>query len=50
MGKIAALQILNHKDNNEIITNRTTVLDTELIIRESSMRSNQLKKPLWSAI
>jgi LacI family transcriptional regulator len=50
MGKIAALQILNHKDNNEIITNRTTVLDTELIIRESSMRSSQLKKPLWSAI
>lgn len=38
MGKIAAHQILNHKENKEIVKSRTTVLDTELIIRASSLR------------
>jgi len=46
MGKIAAHQVLDHKKNKEIVSNRTTVLETELIIRQSSMRISQVKKPM----
>lgn len=41
MGKIAAHQILNHKVNKEIVKSRSTVLDTELIIRASSLRNRE---------
>lgn len=38
MGKIAALQVLEQKDYNEIVRSQTIVLETELIIRKSSLR------------
>ena len=39
MGKIAAHQVLHNKENKEIISARTTSLDTELIIRASSLKN-----------
>ncbi len=42
MGKIAAQQILNDKGNEGFVAARTTVLETELIIRASSLRNSKL--------
>lgn len=38
MGKIAAMQILKHKEHQDIVKSETIVLRTELIIRGSSMK------------
>jgi LacI family transcriptional regulator len=38
MGKIAAQQVLKHKEYKDIVTSETITLRTQLIIRESSRR------------
>ncbi|WP_421898181.1 LacI family DNA-binding transcriptional regulator [Marinoscillum sp.] len=38
MGKIAAMQVLGQKEHKEIVRSQTIVLETELLIRESSSR------------
>lgn len=38
MGRIAARQVLKHKDNRDIVTSETITLKTELIARESSLK------------
>lgn len=38
MGKIAARQVLKHRDHKDIITSETITLKTELIVRESTMK------------
>ncbi len=38
MGKIAARQVLKHKEDKDLVKSETIVLKTELIIRESSLR------------
>lgn len=38
MGKIAALQVLGHKDHREIVRTQTITLETELLVRASSRR------------
>lgn len=38
MGKLAAVQVLNQDQQEEILKSQTIVLDTELVIRESSNR------------
>lgn len=40
MGKIAARQIINHRDHKEHTRPETIILNTELVIRESSSRMN----------
>lgn len=45
MGKIAAMQVLNYKEqHSEIARSQTIVLETELIIRQSSMRNAVLEE------
>ncbi len=42
MGRIAARQVLKHKDNHrDIVTSETITLKTELIVRESSLRKKK---------
>lgn len=38
MGKLAATQVLNREDQTDIVKSQTIMLDTELIVRESSRR------------
>ncbi len=38
MGKIAAQQVLRHKEHRDIVKSETIVLKTEIIVRESSLR------------
>ena len=38
MGKVAARQVLKHRQNKDIVTSETLTLKTKLIIRESSLR------------
>lgn len=38
MGKIAAQQVLKHKDHRDIVASETIVLKTQLVVRESSQR------------
>jgi len=41
MGKIAARQVLKHREHKDIITSETITLKTNLIIRESSLRKKK---------
>lgn len=41
MGRIAARQVLKHKDHKDIVTSETITLKTELIVRESSLRKKK---------
>ena len=43
MGKIAANQVIEHKNNQEIVRSTNIVLETEIIVRESSDRKGALK-------
>lgn len=44
MGKIAAQQVLKHKEHKDIVTSETIILKTELLIRESSLRKKVKEK------
>lgn len=41
MGKIAARQVLKHREHKDIITSETITLKTDLIIRESTLRKKR---------
>ena len=41
MGRLAAEQVLKHKENSDIVKSETIVLKTKLIIRESSLRKKK---------
>jgi LacI family transcriptional regulator len=41
MGRIAARQVMKHKDHKDIVTSETITLKTELIVRESSLRKKK---------
>ncbi len=41
MGRIAARQVMKHKDHKDIVTSETITLKTELIVRESSLRKKR---------
>lgn len=45
MGKVAARQVLSNQDENVIIQSQKIVLKTELIIRQSSLRSSIAVQP-----
>lgn len=44
MGKLAATQVLNGGEQDEAVRSQTIMLDTELIIRQSSLRSTMMEK------
>jgi LacI family transcriptional regulator len=44
MGKIAAQQVLKHKEHKDIVTSETIILKTELLVRESSLRKKVKEK------
>lgn len=46
MGKIAARQVLKHKEHRDIVTSETIILKTQLLIRESSSRKKIAEKSL----
>ena len=46
MGKIAARQVLKHKEHRDIVTSETIILKTELLVRESSSRKKIAEKSL----
>ena len=46
MGKIAAQQVLKHKEHGDIVTSETIILKTELLIRASSLRKKVVEKTL----
>lgn len=41
MGRIAARQVLKHKEHKDIVISETITLQTELIVRESSLRNKK---------
>ena len=41
LGKVAASQLFAQREDNEIVASNTTVLKTELIVRESSLRKER---------
>lgn len=44
MGKLAAMHVLNNDNQDEAVKSQTIMLETDLVIRQSSLRSKTLEK------